>query len=91
MGLTDAEFRSLDPAQWAALVQRWQWRERRADARAALVAAVIANVNRDPDERPEPFELDDFTPLLAILPRRPAWLDERAPVSRNTGPGPEDL
>jgi len=28
--------------------------------RAALVACLIANANRDPEKHPEPFEITDF-------------------------------
>jgi hypothetical protein len=36
--------------------------EVRADWRAALVAATVANVNRDPKRRAEPFLPKDFMP-----------------------------
>jgi hypothetical protein len=36
--------------------------ERRADLRMAIVAALIANVNRDPKKQREPFTVDDFMP-----------------------------
>lgn len=74
LGLSDAEFWSMHPARYVALVRRWDWQQRRADARAAQVAATIANVNRDPEARPEPYELDDFTAGLALLPMRPKWM-----------------
>lgn len=36
--------------------------EARADVRAGMVAATIANTNRDPKSRPEPFVPADFIP-----------------------------
>ncbi len=54
----------MSPEEWVA------WRavdavlgpigSERADRHAALVASVIANVNRDATKRREPFDLDDF-------------------------------
>jgi len=32
----------------------------RADMQAALIAAMLANVNRDPKKKPVPFEISDF-------------------------------
>jgi hypothetical protein len=32
----------------------------RADRHAALIATILANVNRDPKRTPTPFALDDF-------------------------------
>lgn len=36
--------------------------EERADLRAGIVASVIANVNRDPKKRKEPYAPLDFMP-----------------------------
>jgi hypothetical protein len=36
--------------------------EHRADLRSGIVAATIANCNRDEKRRPEPFGPDDFMP-----------------------------
>ncbi len=36
--------------------------ERRADLRMAIVASLIANANRDPGKRREPYTVDDFMP-----------------------------
>lgn len=45
-----------------ALRQEWEQRERRSDARFALVCAVLANCHRDPKRRPRPYEVEDFLP-----------------------------
>lgn len=36
--------------------------EERGDLRAGIVASVIANSNRDPKRRPQPFTAQDFMP-----------------------------
>lgn len=38
--------------------------EQRADWRAGMLASVIANVNRDPDKRPDPFIPAEFMPTF---------------------------
>jgi hypothetical protein len=60
--LDDAAFWRLTPRQFAALSARLYAAERRADSRAALVASVIANVNRDTKRKPQPFTVADFLP-----------------------------
>jgi len=42
--------------------------EERADVRAGIIAAVIANANRDRKKRPEPFTPADFMPLVKRAP-----------------------
>jgi hypothetical protein len=49
---------------WWALWQIQPWDEERADRRAAIVAHVIANVNRNAKKRPAPFRVEDFMPYL---------------------------
>lgn len=39
----------------------WRNRERRHDARFALVCAVLANIHRGPDD--DPLEVGDFMPM----------------------------
>ena len=67
MGLSDAEVGArhgvpLTAEQIDALAERHRERDRRADYRAALVASVLANVNRDPKKRAEPFTPFEFMP-----------------------------
>ncbi len=73
LGLSDDAFGRLSPQQFAALIERWRYRERREDARAALIASTYANIWRDRDSRPEPFTIDEFSALLAVLPEKPDW------------------
>lgn len=56
----------LEEMSWSQLVM-WHayyasdpFGEQRADARAALIASILANVNRDPKKHPRPYELKDF-------------------------------
>lgn len=44
------------------------WGEMRADQRTAIVAAVMANANRDPARTPEAFRPSDFMPYLKADP-----------------------
>lgn len=48
--------------EWGEYEQREAFGERVANFRAGLLASVIANVNRDPKSRPEPYEPMEFMP-----------------------------
>lgn len=45
-----------------ALRDAYEARERREDARFALICAVLANCHRDPKRRPQPYQVEDFLP-----------------------------
>lgn len=47
---------------WAAYYELEPWGEVRGDLRAGIVASVIANVNRDPKKKGQPFKPTDFMP-----------------------------
>ena len=49
--------------RWAAFYYMEGWPEYRADVRSGLICSVIANVNRDPEKRPEAFSVYDFMPF----------------------------
>lgn len=49
--------------EWELYEQIEPFGERRADVRAAMIASVIANANRDPKRKPSPFTIDDFMPF----------------------------
>lgn len=53
---------SREFAEWLAYERLEPFGPERDDLRAALVAAVIANVNRDPKKRRKPYEVSDFMP-----------------------------
>lgn len=44
----------------AYLVERYNTDMERQDYHAALVCAVLANINRDPKKKAEPFTVSDF-------------------------------
>ena len=48
---------------WQAEYQREPWGDFRADLGAGLVAATLANVNRDTKVRPQPYSALDFMPF----------------------------
>jgi hypothetical protein len=48
----------------------------REDQRAGVVAAIIANVNRDSSAHPEPFTVDEFLPRYEGPEPEPATVDE---------------
>jgi hypothetical protein len=64
MGRTVAELQaamsSREFTEWQAYFALEPFGEERADIRAALVASVIANVNRNPKKRSSPFAVKDF-------------------------------
>ena len=83
----DALLSSLSSRQlteWMAYDQLEPFGERRADLRMAVLASLIANANRDPDKRREPFTPADFMPRFEAEPQaQPAeahqtWQQQKA-------------
>lgn len=62
---------------WVLYASEEPFGEERADLRSAIIAAVVANANRDPKRRPRPFSPRDFMPLAARADKSP----RRAPVT----------
>jgi len=61
-GLHEAQ-RTIDArefAEWMAYDSIEPGEPTRADMQAALIAATLANANRDPKKKPAPFEISDF-------------------------------
>lgn len=62
--------------------------DNRADYHAALIAMVIANVNRDSKRKPQPFKINDFllrwkeanTDIAGTAhpPRKQTWQEQKA-------------
>lgn len=57
--------------------------ERRADLRMAVLASLIANANRDPDKKREPFSPADFMLRFEAEPQpqpeqRQTWQQQKA-------------
>lgn len=50
--------------QWWALWQIDPWGEERADLRSGITDYVIAETNRDPRKRSQPFSPRDFMPYV---------------------------
>lgn len=50
-------------ADWLDFYTVEPWGDTRADLRAGIVAATMANIHRDPKRRPTPFAPRDFMPL----------------------------
>lgn len=72
----------MTPRQFEALREVMQReadaKNERADFHAGLVASVIANVNRDPKKRPDPFTAADFMPNKAPKPKKKPTTDPLA-------------
>ncbi|HLO41009.1 MAG TPA: hypothetical protein VK176_08300 [Phycisphaerales bacterium] len=85
------EFDALSPAELADLRHCWLEREKRSDRRAGVVAATIANVNRDPKRRRQQYTPGDFFPILGQqsrrLPSHGEWVNQLAAA---TGGLPDD-
>ncbi len=60
LGLSEDEYLDMTPARFDAEVRAWRKKERRKSERFAMLASLIANVNRDPRKRPQAFTIDDF-------------------------------
>jgi hypothetical protein len=60
--LTDEEFGRLTFNEFELLSRRLDERRKQGYICAGIVAATIANVNRDTKNRPEPFSPMDFVP-----------------------------
>lgn len=56
------EIDSREFAEWMAYANVEPFGPLREDQRAGVVAAILANVNRDSEARPEPFTVDEFFP-----------------------------
>jgi len=48
--------------EWMAYAELEPFGEERADLRMAILASLIANVNRDPKKKSSPYEVSDFMP-----------------------------
>lgn len=61
--------------QWLALMEIEPVGEQRMDLRFAMLSALIANVNRDAQKRPQAYKLEDFLPDF--------WNERPAPSLRD--------
>ncbi|HEX6827137.1 MAG TPA: hypothetical protein VF077_12540 [Nitrospiraceae bacterium] len=73
LGLSEAEFWGLTFTEANALMEQYRIKEEREDRRAALSAYILANVHRDSQQRPDPWELTEIVawlghPFQRVLP-----------------------
>jgi len=59
-------------SEWMAYSAVEPWGEERADLRMGILASVIANTQRDPKKRREPWRPEDFMPKFDPHPASPA-------------------
>lgn len=55
--------------------QQFEFEQERCDYRAALVASIIAEINRDERKRRKPFTPRDFMPQYN-KPKRQSWKEQ---------------
>lgn len=76
----DTMLAEMSAGQW------WEWiayshvdpfGEERGDLRAGIIAATIANANRNPKKRPRPFTPADFMPKVNQRPQKvQSWQEQ---------------
>lgn len=77
-----ASITSADIVEMMAFSNIEPWGSLQDDFRAGQICATVANVNRDPDKRSEPWTASDFMPSLARAmnglekPDEPTLLDD---------------
>lgn len=69
------EIDSQEFAEWMAYSVHEPFGPEREDQRAGMIAALIANVNRDTKKRSEPYDVEDFFPRYVST-----TAEEAAPV-----------
>lgn len=62
MGMTRQEFLSSTPKEFDAFCRLLEASDRKQQFNAALICSVLANINRDPQKRSQPFSPQDFMP-----------------------------
>jgi len=71
---------SRELTEWAVYFGLEPWGTEVEDWRAGLVAATIANVNRDPKQRRKPFEPADFMPRREQTAAEEQSVEEQARI-----------
>jgi hypothetical protein len=72
--MTSHEFR-----EWQGYDNDQPFGDYRADARIALLTALIANTNRDRERHPDPYSVADFMPFFGVsdtLQRQPELTED---------------
>lgn len=68
----------LESITWIQLLEWFDYArlepfgEERGDSRAAMICAMIANVNRDPKKKATPYSVSDFMPRYGEPRKSPA-------------------
>jgi hypothetical protein len=70
--LTDAEFWDCTLPELELLLGRHQEAFRVSHSPASMVCALLANINRDSSQKPDPFTPSDFMPGEESRPGEPA-------------------
>ncbi len=73
-----ARMSSRELSEWMAFFTLEPWGCEVEDARAALIAATIANANRDPKKRRKPYSVSDFMPRYTTEPAEEPWEEQVA-------------
>lgn len=78
LGLSEDEFWGLTPLEFDTLLKRNNLKLEREDFRAGIIASTIANANRDPKKKPDPWTAADFMPTRNGKPRqkRQTWQEQ---------------
>ena len=75
-----ARIDSRELSEWMAYFSLEPWGTEVEDWRAGMIAATIANVNRDEKKRKKPFEPKDFIPQRAKPPVEEQSPEEQAKI-----------
>lgn len=78
------EVDSREFAEWMAYADVEPFGPEREDYRAGVIAALTANVNRDPKQRQQPYDVEDFFPRYGHKEAPPAEVTEDALSSKLT-------
>ena len=70
-GLDSDQFWRLTLREFSHLAERHKESEEIADRRVGRIMSMLANVNRDPSKRPEPYTEEDFIPRPPPPPQTP--------------------
>lgn len=66
----------MSPAEVGELLDAWRERERRLDFRAGQICFLLAEINRDRENKPTPFSPADFFPSLEHMRPEPPSADQ---------------
>ena len=76
------EMHATELVEWRAYYAMEPFGEAQADHRAGVLTALLANINRDPKRRSEPFAPTDFMPDRTLTPAERAAQDAPQQLSQ---------